>query len=574
MKPSCLVERCGSRLPWVLGGFALVLTALASRALYLHVFNKDFLQQRGEARHVRERTLAVHRGMITDRHGEPLAISTPVDSVWANPQELIPARDDLPKVARLLGIESGRLTRLLASHQGREFVYLRRHVSPELAAQVKALAVPGVYLQREYRRYYPAGEVTAHVLGFTNVDDAGQEGLELAYDDWLRGEAGLKRVIKDNANRIVEDIEILREPRPGRDLMLSLDRRLQYVVHRELKAAVAEHRARAGSAVILDIWTGEVLAMANQPSYNPNTRTGLSPEQRRNRAVTDVFEPGSTIKPFTVAAGLDSGQWRADTLIDTAPGRYRVGRKTISDVHNYGLIDVSTVITKSSNIGATKIALSLPPKSLWRLFTDLGFGARSGSGFPGEVSGFLGDWQGWDEVERATLSFGYGVSVTPLQLAQAYAVLASDGRRRPLSFMRATGPVEGEAVLPAPVAARVRSMLETVVSPEGTANLARVAGYRVGGKTGTVRSAVAGGYSTERYLSVFAGVAPMSAPRFAMVVMVTEPSAGQYYGGLVAAPVFGKAMDDVLRLLDVPPDNLPTPARQIAQGHASQAVTP
>ncbi len=542
--------------------FVLVLLAVAVllllwRVVYLHVLNKDFLQQQGDARHLRVVTLSAHRGMITDRYGEPLAVSTPVDSVWANPQELIEARDELPRLAKLLDLDPDKLQRLLAGSGAREFVYLKRHISPNLAQQVMALNLPGVDLQREYRRYYPDGEVMAHVIGFTNIDDVGQEGLELAYDDWLRGEPGAKRVIKDGKNRIVEDVESIRAPRPGKDLVLSLDRRIQYLAYRELKAAVQDNKARSGSAVVLDMHTGEVLAMVNQPSYNPNNRKDLTGRQDRNRAVTDLFEPGSTMKPFTIACALESGKYQPDTPIDARGGHFQVGRKIISDVHDYGLIDVSRVIIKSSNVGASKIALSLPPQMMWNMFTRMGFGSITGSGFPGEASGLLANYHRWSEIEHATLSYGYGLSVTPLQLVSAYATLALDGRRRPVTFLRTEQVVPSEPLVSMKTIKELRTMMEGVVSDEGTADLAKIPGYRVAGKTGTVKVAYEGGYADKRYLAVFAGFAPASQPRLAMVVMVDEPMNGKIYGGQVAAPVFEHVMSGALRLLDIPPDNLP-----------------
>ncbi len=542
--------------------FVLLLLAAAVllllwRVFYLHVLNKDFLQQQGDARHLRVVALSAHRGMITDRYGEPLAISTPVDSVWANPQELIEARDDLPRLAKLLDLDLSKLQRLMAASGGREFVYLKRHISPSLAHQVMALNLPGVDLQREYRRYYPGGEVTAHVIGFTNIDDVGQEGLELAYDDWLRGEPGAKRVIKDGKNRIVEDVESIRPARPGKDLVLSLDRRIQYLAYRELKAAVQDNKAHSGSAVVLDMHTGEVLAMVNQPSYNPNNRKDLTGPQERNRAVTDLFEPGSTMKPFTIACALESGLYKPDTPIDTNGGHFQVGRKTIHDVHDYGLIDVSRVIIKSSNVGASMIALSLPPESLWKMFTQMGFGSVTGSGFPGEASGLLSNYHRWGEIERATLSYGYGLSVTPLQLAEAYSTLALDGRRRPVTFLRTEQVVPSKPLISMKTVKELRAMMEGVVSDEGTANLASIPGYHVAGKTGTVKVAFEGGYAAKRYIAVFAGFAPATRPRLAMVVMIDEPMNGKIYGGQVAAPVFEHVMSGALRLLDIPPDNLP-----------------
>jgi cell division protein FtsI (penicillin-binding protein 3) len=534
----------------------LIVVLLLWRAVYLQVLNKDFLQNQGDARHLRVVSEPAHRGMITDRNGEPLAISTPVESIWVNPSELVAEQQYLPKLARILKIDIEKLKSTLASRMSREFVYIRRHVNPDMAKKVMALEAPGVFTQREYRRYYPAGEVVAHVLGFTNIDDEGQEGLERAYNDWLKGTPGSKRVIKDRLGRVVENVESIRPSRPGKMLTLSIDRRIQYLAYRELKAAVKKNNARSASAVVLDVKTGEVLAMVNQPSYNPNNRKRLRGEYYRNRAVTDVFEPGSTFKPFTITAGLESGKYQPGTRIDTTPGKLSIGKYTIRDLHNYGEIDVTRVITKSSNVGASKIALSLEPEKVWSLYNRLGFGNITGSGFPGESSGLMSHFHRWRKIERATLSFGYGISVTPLQLAHAYSVLAADGLMRPVSFVRVDGEVKGERVVKAEIARKVRKIMETVVSPEGTGMLASIQGYRVAGKTGTVHKSSSGGYAENRYLSVFAGMAPASSPRLVMVVMVNEPRGEKYFGGLVAAPVFSKVMSGALRLMDVAPDNL------------------
>lgn len=541
--------------------FGAVLSALVWRALDLQVLHRDFLRGQAEARHLRVVSIPAIRGTITDRNGEPLAMSTPIDSVWANPQELINAREYLPRLAKVLELDRRALERLVEERADREFVYLKRHVSPEQAAQVMALQAPGVALQREYKRFYPAGEVAAHVVGFTNVDDIGQEGLELAFNDWLQGKPGTKRVLKDGKGRIIQDVESIREPRPGQNLVLSIDRRVQYLAYRELKSAVLENRARGGSAVILDVRTGEVLAMVSQPSYNPNNRKDLNGNQYRNRAVTDVFEPGSVVKPFVVAIGLESGRYRPDTPIETSPGQYRLGRFTIKDIRNYGLIDVATVISKSSNVGATKIALSLPAERLWDIYRRVGFGADTGSGFPGEASGLLRHYRQWREIDHATLSFGYGLSVTPLQLARAYAVLAGDGIRRPVSFLRLEAPPAGEPVVAPAIVTQLRPMLEAAVATGGTAAQAQVAGYRVAGKTGTVRKSSVGGYAEDKYRSVFVGMVPASRPRLVMAIMIDEPRGEEYYGGLVAAPVFSKVMSGALRLLNIPPDDLPAAVR-------------
>lgn len=543
--------------------FALAFASLVWRAIDLQVFNQDFLQHQGDARHLRVVDVAAHRGMLQDRNGEPLAVSTPVDSVWANPQELGSARSYLPALAKILQLDVDHLQRLLAARSAREFVYLKRHVDPSVAAQIRQLDAPGVALQREYRRYYPDAEVVAQVLGTTDIDDGGQEGLELAYDDWLRGEPGAKRVVKDGKHAIIETVESIRAARPGRDLQLSLDRRIQYLAYRELKAAVQQHKARSGSAVVLDVTSGEILAMVNQPSFNPNNRSSLNASAMRNRAVTDVFEPGSTIKPFTIACALESGAYRPDTLIETGPGYYRVGVNTVRDIHNYGALDVTGVIRKSSNVGTSKIALSLDKQAFWSLFNRLGFGAVTASGFPGEVSGLLVNYRRWRPIEQATLSFGYGMSATPLQLAQAYAVLATDGIMRPVSFLKLAQAAHGERILNPTTASQIRLMLEQAVSDEGTAPAAQVAGYRVGGKTGTVRKSIAGGYATDRYVSVFAGMAPLSRPRLVIVVMINEPGGKEYYGGKVAAPVFSKVMAGALRFLNIAPDALQDPQQGV-----------
>ena len=546
----------------VAGLLALAFLSLLARAVHLQVFNHGFLQDQADARHLRVVSIAAHRGMIVDRRGQPLAVSTPVDSVWANPQALRPAREYLPALSTLLEMDISQLQRTLAERSDREFVYLKRHISPELAARVKAVGAPGVFLDREYRRYYPDGEVAAHIVGFTDIDDVGQEGTELAYDEWMRGEPGAKRVIKDGRHHVVADVESIRPPRPGKQLMLSIDRRLQYLAYRELKTAVVQHKARSGSVVMLDVQTGEVLAMVNQPSYNPNNRRGLRSGAIRNRAVTDVIEPGSTIKPFTVASALESGRYGPHSPIETAPGYFRVGRKTIRDVHDYGALDVTGVIRKSSNVGAAKIALSLPKEAFWSLLNRVGFGTLTASGFPGEVSGLLLNPRRWHRIEQATLAFGYGLSVTALQLAQAYAILAADGVHQPASFLKVDKIPQGERVLSARVARQVRSMLEEATGPEGTGGRARVSGYRVAGKTGTVHKSVAGGYAEDRYLSLSGGMAPASRPRLVAVVVINEPSNGDYYGGEVAAPVFSRVMAGALRLLDIAPDDLQRSVRR------------
>ena len=547
---------------WILLGLlGLCAFALVLRAIDQQIFETDFLQSEGQRRHLRVVEISAHRGMITDRRGEPIAISTPVDSIWANPRVLSSSNRTLAPLAKALGRDLDGLRQQLAARSDKSFIYLRRRVSPDISGRVKALTesldTNGIGLQREYRRYYPAGEVFSQVLGFTDVDDQGQEGIELAYQEWLQGTPGKKRVIRDGLARVVKDVESINEPEEGRPLALSLDRRLQFLAYRELKAAVVEHNAKSGSAVILDARSGEVLAMVNQPAFNPNASGGRSGGKLRNRAVTDVFEPGSTMKPFTVAAGLESGQYRPNTPIDTHPGIMRVGRHRVKDHRDYGLIDVATVILKSSNVGASKIALSLEPAHLWNFFSRLGFGEATNSGFPGEAGGQLSAPRGWAKIDQATLAFGYGLSVTPLQLARAYGVLAADGIRRPVTLIRSDETAPGERVMSVETARAVRTMMRAVVSAEGTAPKAAIPGYTVAGKTGTVKKSIAGGYSEKSYQAVFAGMAPATDPRLVMVVMINEPRAGKYYGGQVAGPVFSRVMSGALRLLNIAPDDLP-----------------
>jgi cell division protein FtsI (penicillin-binding protein 3) len=542
---------------FVAGALALGAVALLARAVYLQVIDQDFLEQQGDERILRDAKLSANRGMILDRNGEPLAVSTPVDTVWADPRKLAQVPQEFARLAKALDRDPQWLARRVTSSLDREFVYLVRHMRPKDAARVKALGIPGVNTLREYRRYYPAGEVTGHLLGFTNVDDVGQEGLELAYDQWLGGTPGLKRVMRDSLGRTIEDIERIRPPRPGQDLYTSIDLRLQYLAYRELKAAVQANRARAGSVVVLDIATGEVLAMVNQPSFNPNDREQYAASRYRNRATNDVFEPGSSIKPFVVAAGVESGRFHPGTTVDTTPGMVRVGIKTVKDKHNLGVIDVTTVLAKSSNVGVVKIALSLSPEQMWQALDRFGFGRVTGSGFPGESAGILPQPRHWRPINQATMSYGYGLSVTPLQLAQAYAVLGSQGISRPVSLRKLDSPPPGERAMDEAAARELVTMMEAVVSDAGTARRARTMGYRVAGKTGTAwKASGQGGYSTNKYMAVFGGVVPATNPRLAAIVVIDEPSGGAYYGGEVAAPVFSAVMSGSLRLMAIPPDDL------------------
>ena len=532
--------------------FLLCSVALVARAVNLQIVDTEFLQDQGEARFLREVEIPTRRGNILDRNGEPLAVSTPVDSVWVNPKVLLQTPENIIPLARVLEVDADEIERRLTQRSSREFVWLPRRLDPDDSSAIEALGIPGVFLQKEYRRFYPAGEVTSHLIGFTNIDDIGQEGLELAYNDWLQGKPGLKRIIRDRLGRTVEHVEIVREAVPGHDLNLTIDRRLQYLAYRELKSTVLKHGARSGSVVVMDVKSGEVLAMVNQPYYNPN-KANFDNDGLRNRAITDVFEPGSVMKPFAVASALETGRWAPTTPIDTTPGRISISGHTISDHHNYGPIDLTRLITKSSNVAATKVALDLDPEHMWNTLDRFGFGDVTGSGFPGESAGVLRNHRRWRRVEQATIAYGYGISVTVLQLAEAFAALADEGRlRRPSLVMGANNPPV--SVLDPEIARQVADMLETVTGPEGTGKAARVKNYRVSGKTGTSRKASAAGYAS-RYIASFAGFAPSSNPRLVAVAVVNDPSGEAYYGGLVAAPLFSTVMEGALRLLNVPPDD-------------------
>ena len=549
------------RRRFLLGLMLIIFSLLVWRAYERQILETDFLQDQGEARFLRETEIPAYRGVITDRQGEILAVSAPMPSIVADPKILSPDRQTIARLAKALKVKPDSLRRRLA--QSRRFVYLKRQVMPATAARVEALNIDGVRLEKEYRRFYPNGEVTAHMVGITNIDEVGQEGLELAYNRWLTPVAGSKRVIKDGRGRIIEDVESVRIPEPGRHLALSLDLRLQFLAYRELKAAVERHKAHSGSAVILDAKTGEVLAMVNQPSYNPNAPRGRDFSRLRNRVVTDVFEPGSTIKPFVVAAAMEAGLLKVNEQIDTSSGRFSVGRYLVRDSHDYGLIDVSTVISKSSNVGASKIALRMEGEQLWQFLAGLGFGELSESLFPGEAAGQLPHFTGWSKFEQATIAYGYGLSVTILQLAQAYSIFANDGLRNPVSLLRLEEQPESTRVIQPETARMVLGMLEKVVV-DGTAPQAAVAGYRVAGKTGTAKKSVAGGYADDRYIAAFVGIIPASAPRLVMAVVVDEPTAGQFYGGQVAAPVFSKVMTGAMRLLNEAPDQPPASGTRLA----------
>ena len=535
---------------------ALILAAfmvLAARALFLQGLHNDFLQQKGETRYARTVEISAHRGTVTDRNGEPLALSTPVESVWAAPGDVELNAEQRTRLTRLLGVDGTELNRKL-DDTNRDFVFLKRQLPPVQAAKIVQLNLPGVFLKREYRRYYPAAEVTAHVVGVTGVDDVGHEGIELAYQNWLGGKSGSRRVIKDRLGRVVEDIESIRTPQQGRELALSIDQRIQYLAFRELKNAIAVNDAKAGSIVVLDVTTGEILALANWPTYNPNNLDTLKPDRSRNRAVVDLFEPGSTLKPFTVAAALESGLVGPESMIDTSGGHYAIGNRIIHDAHPEGVLSVAQVIQKSSNVGSAKMALALTPQKLWSILSEVGFGTQTKVGFPGEASGRLRAYQTWKPIEQATMSYGHGISVSLLQLARAYSVFATDGQLIPLTLVRRDQPIKGKPVISATTALSVRKMLEMVTQPGGTAIRAQVAGYRVAGKTGTAHKLTGATYAPDRYISSFVGFAPASHPQIVIAVMLDEPRGQFYYGGEVAAPVFSAVMAGALRLLGIEPD--------------------
>lgn len=541
------------RLVWIVCVLLLCGSVVVARAAYMQLITEDFYQRAGNERFLREVPIATTRGMITDRNGEPLAVSSPVESIWVNPKELLVDVKRIAELAKALNLPEDELTLKLAQKKDKQFVYLRRHMNPDAAKAVMDHEIPGVYSSREFRRFYPHREVMAHVLGFTNLDEHGVEGMELAYDDWLTGMPGKQKIIRDRRGRIVENVDLIQAAENGKDLTLSIDRRIQYLTYTELKKSVLENHARAGSAVVLDVASGEILAMVNYPSYNPNSRVAISPSLRRNAAVTDVLEPGSTIKSFTVAAALEDGI-DPNMLIATGPGKYKIANYYVSDTHDYGPVDMRRLLVKSSNIGAAKLAAMMSNKHMYDVLTRFGFGEKTNSGFPGESSAVLSAPNRWGPVEKATISYGYGLSVTPLQIAQAYATLANNGIRVSPTFIKG-GQTEKHKAIDSLIASQVLHMLEGVSSAEGTASLASVKGYRVAGKTGTSRRAVGGGYE-KRYISLFAGIVPIEKPRFAMAIVIHEPSGGAYYGGLVSAPVFHNVMDGTLRLMDVPPDNI------------------
>lgn len=543
-------------------GLALMLAflVLLLRAFYLQVINNDFLQEKGDSRYLRDIEISASRGKVTDRNGDMLAVSTPMRSVWAIPADArTMSLEQKRALARLIDIKLRALDARLASEK--TFVFIKRQVPPQVAEQVAALKLPGIHQEKEYRRFYPAGEMTAHLVGFTGVDDNGLEGVELAFQSSLRGHPGARTVIRDRRGNVVEDVGATRPPRDGEDIALAIDSKIQYLAYSHLKNVVAAHGAKGGGIVVLDSRSGEVLALANWPTYNPNNRARLSGEQLRNRAVTDTFEPGSTLKPFTVALGLETGKYRYDSVIDCSPGRIAIGRSVISDTHPGGEMTIAQIIQKSSNVGTTKIALSLPREAMWETFDNLGFGRQPALGFPGEASGRLRPWKNWRPIEQATMSYGHGISLSLIQLARAYSVFARNGDLVPVSLLRVDAQsVRGKPVFSQQTAREMRAMLELVVQPGGTAPKAAVPGYRVGGKTGTAHK-IEGGVYADKYIASFVGIAPISDPRLIVAVMIDEPAGKEYYGGQIAGPVFSAVMAGALRTLGVAPD---APVMQVA----------
>ena len=553
-------------LAFVFAGFM----ALIGRAVFLQAWDTDFLQEKGDKRAIRDIEIPAYRGKITDRNGEILASSTPVRSVWAIPEDVAATRDQLRELSRLIDVPLEELDKKVGDTD-RSFVYLKRQLPPEIAEKVTELNLPGIYQQREFRRYYPAGEVAAHILGFTGVDEVGQEGIELAFQQSLAGKPGSRRVLKDRRGNVVEDIANVRAPHEGKDVALSIDSKIQYIAYSQLKLAVEAHKAKAGGIIVLDARSGEVLALANLPTFNPNNRSNLTGQQLRNRVLTDTFEPGSVMKPFTISLAMEEGKITPDTMVQTAPGRYTIGTATISDSHALGTISVAQVIEKSSNIGTAKIALQLEREDMWAMFNRSGFGVQPQVQFPGAVSGKVRPAKSWRPIEQATMGYGYGLSVSLLQLARGYTVFARDGDIIPVTFLKAQGPAVGTQILSPEVAHAMRGMLELAAGPHGTAPRAQIMGYRVAGKTGTAHKQEGNGYAKDRYRATFVGLAPASNPRLIVAVMIDEPSDGRYYAGDVSGPLFSSVMGNALRALGVAPDApmkpivLPSAAEQVRE---------
>ena len=558
----------GALYPWrfrvVIGLLAIMVGAIAWRIIDLQVIDRDFLKGQGDARSLRHIPIPAHRGLITDRNGEPLAVSTPVTTLWANPKEMQGSRERWPQLAAALGQNPQQLADRLAQQANKEFIYLVRGLTPEQGQQVLDLKVPGVYGMEEFRRFYPAGDVTAHMVGFTDLDDHGREGVELAYDEWLAGVPGKRQVIKDRRGRLIKDVQVTKNAKAGKTLALSIDLRLQYLATRELRNAIAEQDAKAGSLVIMDVKTGEVLAMVNQPTYNPNNRRSMFPAAMRNRAIIDVFEPGSTVKPLSMSAALESGRWKPTDKVEVYPGSLQIGRYTIKDVSRSEgpVLDLTGILINSSNVGMSKIAFDIGGEAIYRVMSQLGLGQYTGLGFPGERVGNLPNHREWRKAETATLSYGYGVSVTALQLVHAYAALANDGKMVQLRILKVDKEPDSTQAIPRETAKTIQGMLQQVIEAPRGVYRAQVPFYHVAGKSGTARKATVGskGYTENAYRSLFAGFGPMSDPRYAIVVVIDEPGKGGYFGGLVSAPVFSKVMSGTLRLMNVPPDNLPAPA--------------
>lgn len=536
----------------------LFVIALMWRVIDLQVKHSATLQSKADARQQRTVRLNANRGVIYDRNGHVLAISAPVDSVWVNPKLILEKEAHIGQLAEALSVSKENLRKKIRRNASKTFMYVKRHMSPEDVKLLMDKKLQGVFKERQYKRYYPMGEVTSHLLGFTDIDDNGQEGLELAYEHWLQGEPGAKRVLRDRLGQVIEELDYLKPIKPGQDLYLSIDKRIQYIAYRELKKAVTKHKAKSGSVVVVDVTSGEVMALANQPSFNPNNRSELNPSAIRNRAIVDVFEPGSTMKAFSIAAALESGLYNSKTRINTAPGKLSVGKYTIKDAKNYGVLNPASILVKSSNVGTSKLVLGMPSENLWDLLKNVGFGTTTDIGYPGEQSGVLNHYDQWSNAGKAALSYGYGLATTTLQLTHAYAALANDGVQLPLTLQKqeANNTLRARRIISTGVARQVKAMLKDVVSEKGTAIRAAVPGYQVGGKTGTVKVSQAGGYAEDKYLALFAGVVPLAQPKYAVVVVINEPSAGQYYGGQVAAPVFSSIMSDTLRFMNIVPDDL------------------
>lgn len=569
----------GALYPWrfrvVLGLLALMVGAIAWRIIDLQVVDRDFLIGQGDARSLRHIPIPAHRGLITDRNGEPLAVSTPVTTLWANAKELQTAKEKWPELAAALGQDPKALAERLEAQANKEFIYLVRGLTPEQGQQVLDLKVPGVYGIEEFRRFYPAGETTAHMVGFTDIDDHGREGVELAYDEWLAGVPGKRQVIKDRRGRLIKDVQVTKNAKAGKPLALSIDLRLQYLANRELRNAIIENGAKAGSLVIMDVKTGEILAMVNQPTYNPNNRRNLQPAMMRNRAMIDVFEPGSTMKAISMSAALETGRWKPSDKVEVYPGTLQLGKYTIRDVSRTEgpVLDLTGILINSSNVGMSKVAFDIGGETIYHLAQKIGLGQPTGLDFPGERVGNLPNYRDWKKAETATLSYGYGLSVTAIQLAHAFSVLANNGRMVPLSLIHVDEAPKATQVIPEKVAKTMQGMLQQVIEAPRGVFRAQVPAYHVAGKSGTARKTSVGtkGYAENSYRSLFAGFGPMSDPRYAIVVVIDEPSKAGYFGGLVSAPVFSKVMSGTLRLMNITPDNLP-PTQQANAGAPAAAA--